>query len=216
MSGIVGETERMGHLVQDLLLLARLDEGRPPAREPLELVDLAAGALETARMVGPAWPVHLEASEAVEMLGDPVALRQVIDNFLANVRSHTPEGTTATVRVRREGDEAVVEVADDGPGLTAEQAARVFERFYRADPSRARTRGGAGLGLAIAASIVEAHGGTVRAAPAPGGGAVFTVRLPAYAGQADDRERGGDGAGEGPGPDGAIGLAAEHDQRSER
>ncbi|HUZ21342.1 MAG TPA: HAMP domain-containing sensor histidine kinase [Acidimicrobiales bacterium] len=208
MSGIAGETERMGQLVQDLLLLARLDEGRPPAREPLELVDLAAGAVETARMLGRGWPVRLEASEAVEVLGDPVALRQVIDNFLANVRSHTPEGTTATVRVRREGADAVIEVADDGPGLSADQAARVFERFYRADPSRARSHGGAGLGLAIAASIVEAHGGTVRASPAPGGGAVFTVRLPAYAGQSDERGGDeGDRAGEEPDADGAVGVA---------
>jgi two-component system OmpR family sensor kinase len=179
MSGIRGETARMGHLVEDLLLLARLDEGQPLAQDDVELVDLLGGALETARMVGPQWPVRLVASEAVEVVGDSVRLRQVLDNLLGNVRSHTPPGTETTVTVRRSGGEAVIDVADEGPGITEDQATRVFERFYRVDLSRARTRGGAGLGLAIVASIVQAHGGTVSARPGDRGGAVFTVRLPA-------------------------------------
>lgn len=178
MRGIRGEAERMGHLVEDLLLLARLDEGRPLAKSRVELVDLAAEAIETARTVGPDWPVRLVATDAVEVVGDPVRLRQVIDNLLGNVRSHAPAGTTATVTVAARNEVAVVEVADDGPGLSEDQARRVFERFYRVDTSRSRALGGAGLGLSIVASIVEAHGGSVRARPGDGGGAVFTVELP--------------------------------------
>jgi len=178
MRGIRNETARMGQLVEDLLLLARLDEGRPLARARVELVDLVAGSLETARMVGQDWPVRLVATDAVEVVGDVVRLRQVVDNLLGNVRAHTPPGTTATVAVASDGREATVEVADDGPGLTADQARRVFERFYRVDTSRARVLGGAGLGLAIVASIVEAHGGRVTARAGAEGGAVFSVRLP--------------------------------------
>jgi two-component system OmpR family sensor kinase len=106
-------------------------------------------------------------------------MRQVIDNLLSNVRAHTPPGTTSTVTVRTEGDQAVIEVADNGPGFTEDQARKVFERFYRTDASRSRSSGGAGLGLSIAASIVTAHRGSIGANPGPtGGGAVFTVRIP--------------------------------------
>jgi two-component system OmpR family sensor kinase len=105
-------------------------------------------------------------------------LREILDNLLANVRTHTPAGTRTTLRVRQEGDEAILEVADEGPGLDAEDAARVFERFYRADPSRARDRGGTGLGLAVVAALVEAHGGRVEVDATPGAGATFRVRLP--------------------------------------
>jgi two-component system OmpR family sensor kinase len=177
--GIKLETSRMARLVEDLLLLARLDERRPLHTAPVELVDLAAGAIETARTVGPQWPVRLEASDAAEVLGDELHLRQVLDNLLANVRAHTPPGTPVTVRIRAEPGEAVVEVADLGPGMTAEQAARVFERLYRADPSRARsTGGGAGLGLAIVRAIAEAHGGSASVVTAAGAGATFVIRLP--------------------------------------
>jgi two-component system, OmpR family, sensor kinase len=178
MAGIRAETGRMGHLVEDLLLLARLDEGRPLERKPLELVSLVTEAVETASAVGPEWPLTLEAGGPVEVTGDATRLRQVLDNLLANVRAHTPPGTPATVNVSTVDDEAVIEVADRGPGMTAEQAERVFERFYRADSSRSRQHGGTGLGLGIVAAIVSAHGGSVAASPAPGGGAVFTVRLP--------------------------------------
>ncbi len=179
MSGIRGESARMKSLVEDLLQLARLDEGRPVEREPVELVGLAAEAVQTARTVASAWPVHLDAEEPVETMGDRDRLRQVLDNLLVNVRTHTPAGTSTTVRLSRLDDVAVVEVADDGPGLDGEQASQVFERFYRADPSRSRVHGGAGLGLSIVKAIVTAHGGQVSAGSAPGGGAVFTVRLPA-------------------------------------
>ena len=179
MTGIRAETARMGDLVEDLLFLARLDEGRPLEREPVELVTIAAQAIDASRAVGPEWDVKLEAAHPVEVIGDAPRLRQVVDNLLGNVRSHTPPGTAAEVRIRTEGPEAVLEVADNGPGLAPDQAARVFERFYRVDASRSRDRGGAGLGLSIVAGIVQAHGGRVDvASDIRHPGAVFTVRLP--------------------------------------
>lgn len=178
MEGIRNETARMGSLVEDLMLLARLDEGRPLERTDVEVVGLVAEAVRTATTVGPKWPVHLEATQPVEVVGDPLRLRQVIDNLLANVRSHAPAGTSTAVRVALEGGDMVLTVADDGPGLDPEESARVFDRFYRADPSRSRLHGGAGLGLAIVSSIVRAHGGTVMLTPAADHGAVFTVRIP--------------------------------------
>ena len=181
MAGIRTETTRMGELVEDLLLLARLDEGRPLRHEPVELVALAAEAVAAARAVGPDWRVELRAIEPVEVAGDASRLRQVLDNLLANVRAHTPPGTTVTVTVRQADAFGILEVADDGPGMTAAEGARVFERFYRADPSRSRRHGGSGLGLSIVAAIVKAHGGQVKADAAPGRGATFTVRLPASA-----------------------------------
>jgi two-component system OmpR family sensor kinase len=178
MHGIRIETARMGHLVEDLLLLARLDEGRPLEREELELVGVAAEAVQTASTVGPSWPVQLVAQRPVEIVGDRMRLRQVLDNLLANIRTHCPQGTASVVTVEQEGQDAVITVADNGPGLDPEGAARIFERFFRADASRSRLFGGAGLGLSIVASITKAHGGTVTAGPNPGGGTVFTVRIP--------------------------------------
>ena len=181
LAGIQSQTTRMSQLVEDLLLLARLDEGRPLERRPVELVRLTAQAVETATAVGPEWPVRLRADRPVEVVGDEGRLRQVVDNLLANVRAHTPPGTNTQVRVAAEGDQAVIEVADNGPGLTDEQAGRVFERFYRADPSRSRQHGGSGLGLSIVAAIVAAHSGQVAVSEgsAGTGGSIFTVRLPA-------------------------------------
>jgi len=188
MKGIRAETDRMGHLVEDLVLLARLDEGRPLEREEVELVGVAAEAVQTAATVGPPWPVHLVARQPVEVVGDRVRIRQVLDNLLANVRTHCPPGTATTVVVATSGDEALITVSDDGPGIAAGDAEHLFERFYRVDPSRSRRHGGAGLGLSIVASIVRAHGGTVRAAPGANGGATFSVRIPrAGATQGDDR-----------------------------
>ena len=149
MRGIQSESARMKRLVEDLLLLARLDEGRPLEHEPVELVSLAADAVHAAAAVGPDWPISLDAERPVEVLGDPGRLRQVLDNLLANVRAHTPPGTASTVSVAEDGDVAVVQVADSGPGLPVDEAPHVFERFYRADPSRSRASGGSGLGLSI-------------------------------------------------------------------
>jgi two-component system, OmpR family, sensor kinase len=178
IEGIRGETSRMGSLVDDLLLLARLDEGRPLERQPVELVEVAAKSIETAVTVAPQWPVRLRAAHPVEVIGDGARIRQVLDNLLSNVRAHTPAGTAALVEVGDTDGEAVITVTDNGPGLDPQQAAHVFERFYRADPSRSREHGGAGLGLSIVASVVRAHGGTVRADGTLATGAVFTVRLP--------------------------------------
>jgi two-component system OmpR family sensor kinase len=177
MTGIGRESERMSALVEDLLLLARLDEGRPLEREPVQLDEVAAEAAETARAVDPSHPIEL-AIEPIAVYGDRVRLRQVVDNLLGNARSHTPAGTPVRVRVGRENGSAVLEVADEGPGMTVEQAERVFERFYRADASRTRASGGVGLGLAIVSAVTEAHGGDVGVESQPGRGTTFRVRLP--------------------------------------
>jgi two-component system, OmpR family, sensor kinase len=178
VAGIRTETARMDRLVNDLLTLARLDEGLAMEMAPVELVSLVSESVRTATAVGPEWPVRFWAARPVEVSGDKDRLRQVVDNLLANVRAHTPEGTVTTVRVDQVGDEAVVEVRDDGPGMPADDAHRVFERFYRSDPARSRTRGGSGLGLSIVAAIVDAHRGTVSASSATGEGMTVTVRLP--------------------------------------
>ena len=129
--------------------------------------------------VGADWPIAVEVDEPVEALGERDALRRVLDNLLLNVRTHTPEGTEATITLTRLGDLAVIEVADNGPGFAAEQAEELFARFFRGDSSRSRVHGGAGLGLSIVQAIVVAHGGRVSAHARSGGGAVFTVCLPA-------------------------------------
>jgi two-component system OmpR family sensor kinase len=160
MTGIQRESQRMGLLVDDLLLLARLDQGRPLEREPVDLDRVAREAVEAARMLDPDRRIDLVAPAPVEVVGDKERLRQVVDNLLANVRAHTPPGAGATVRVSNGSDRAVLEVADSGPGLSEEQLEHVFERFYRGDASRSRDQGGAGLGMAIAAAIAQSHGGS--------------------------------------------------------
>jgi two-component system OmpR family sensor kinase len=177
MRRIESEAQRMGVLVDDLLLLARIDEGLPLAREPVDLARVAADAVADARAVHPERQVDLDADHVV-VTGDDARLHQLVANLLANALIHTPSGTDVQVRVGTEGDDAVLCVADDGPGLSPEQAARVFERFYRADPSRSRANGGTGLGLSIVAAVAEAHGGRVSVDTAPGEGATFRVQLP--------------------------------------
>ncbi len=177
MSGITREAERMSLLVDDLLLLARLDEGRPLERKPVDLASVVREAVDAARVVDPERPIELSAEPAI-VTGDEARLRQVIDNLLANTRSHTPEGSPVSIELRSAYGRAELRVADRGPGLTMEQAAHVFERFYRADSSRARASGGAGLGLSIVAGVTEAHGGTAAVWPTPGGGATFEITLP--------------------------------------
>ncbi len=177
-SGIRTETARMDRLVNDLLTLARLDEGVPMEVTQVEVVSLVAEAVHTATAVGPEWPVHLSAARPIEVTADTDRLRQVVDNLLGNVRAHTPEGTTTTVHVSQVDRDAEIEVRDTGPGMPGEDAGRIFERFYRADPARTRTSGGSGLGLSIVWAIVTAHGGTVTATSAPGEGMTVTVRIP--------------------------------------
>jgi two-component system OmpR family sensor kinase len=177
MQGITRESERMSLLVEDLLLLARLDEGRPLERERVQLDELVREAVETAHAVDPDRRVDL-TTESVAVLGDRERLRQIVDNLLANVRSHTPAGAPARVAVSREDGRAVIEVQDTGPGLDTDEVARVFERFYRADESRSRSSGGVGLGLSIVAAVARAHGGTVGVRSEPGRGATFRIVLP--------------------------------------
>jgi two-component system OmpR family sensor kinase len=177
MSGITRESERMSLLVEDLLLLARLDEGRPLEREPVRVDEVVAEAVDTARALDPGRPVELE-TEPLVVRGDHDRLRQIVDNLLANVRSHTPAGSPARVSVARDGSNAVIEVADTGPGLDGAELARVFERFYRADESRSRASGGVGLGLSIVAAVARAHGGDVDVRSEPGHGAAFRIVLP--------------------------------------
>jgi two-component system OmpR family sensor kinase len=177
MTGINRESERMSLLVDDLLLLARLDEGRPLERQPVRLDEVVHDAIDAARAVEPERPITADLDEAV-VVGDRDRLRQVIDNLLANVRAHTPPDTPAHVRVAGEDAVAVVEVADEGPGLEPEHAEHVFERFYRTDASRARASGGVGLGLSIVDAVVRAHGGTARMTSAPGAGTTVRLELP--------------------------------------
>jgi two-component system OmpR family sensor kinase len=178
MGRIEAEATRMGVLVDDLLMLARLDQGRELRREAVDLVPLAGDLVHDARVVDPGRPIELRGEGPVVVEGDDLALRQVVGNLIANARIHTPAGTPIEVRVRAGDGHAMVEVADRGPGLAPEQAERVFERFFRADPSRARTSGGSGLGLSIVAAVAEAHGGRAELDTAPGRGATFRIVLP--------------------------------------
>jgi len=163
--------------VDDLLLLARLDQGRPLERESLDLTAVVTDAVDSARAIDPDRTIELHADAAVRIVGDAGRLRQVIDNLLDNARVHAPDAAV-TVTVGVDGDDATLEVADGGPGIDPEVASRIFERFMRGDPSRSRGTGGAGLGLSIVAAIVEAHGGSVTASAGGDGGATMTVRLP--------------------------------------
>jgi len=180
MQRIEAEAARMGVLVDDLLLLARLDQGRPLEREPLDLARIVEEAVDSARAVEPDRPIDVELHAPTSVIGDEGRLRQVVDNLLDNARVHTPASSRVRVTLGPDDDGSVLlTVADEGPGLPAETATRAFERFYRGDPSRSRSMGGAGLGLAIVAAIVEAHGGTVTVRSEEGAGATFEVRLPA-------------------------------------
>ena len=194
MRRIEDEATRMGGLVEDLLMLARLDERRPARAEPVDLAVLAGDAVHDVRGLDPDRPVRLtglgtgSGPVPAVVVGDEGGLRQVVTNLVANAVRHTPAGTPVEVAVGVEpahegsdgGGSAVIEVRDHGPGLAPQDAERVFERFYRVDSSRRRgTGGGSGLGLSIVAAVTAAHGGTVDVRTTPGGGATFRVRLPA-------------------------------------
>ena len=178
MARIEAESRRMAALVEELLLLARLDEQRPLHLVAIDLAAVAADAVTDARAVEAERPLTLDAPAPVIVMGDPDRLRQVIDNLLRNVRVHTPAAAPATVRVFAEGGCARVVVEDSGPGIDPESLPHVFDRFWRRDHSRTRATGGAGLGLAIVTALAAAHGGSVTAGNLPGGGAAFTVELP--------------------------------------
>ena len=177
LRGITVESERMRELVEELLLLAHLDEGRPLAHGRVDLNEVVLDAINAARTVSPAWPIALRAARVITIDGDARRIRQIVDNLLTNVRTHTPPGTATTVTLDA-AERATIIVRDNGPGMTAEQATHVFERFYRADPSRARSSGGAGLGLAIVDALVHAHHGMISIETAPGQGLTITLSLP--------------------------------------
>jgi two-component system OmpR family sensor kinase len=194
---IEDEAARMGLLVEDLLMLARLDQERPLELAPVALPVLLADAAAAAHAVAPERTIAVELAEPADRLvvaGDEARLRQVIGNLVTNALTHTPAGTPIALRLRiEEPDQVVIEVSDQGPGLAPEQAEHVFERFYRVDKARTRRasavaprstgalaapHSGAGLGLAIVAALVAAHNGTVEVQTAPGLGATFRIRLP--------------------------------------
>ncbi len=183
MRQIRAEAERMNELVNDLLLLARLDRERPIEHEQLDLAEVVEDAVEALRVSTPDRPVSLVAAGPAVVTGDAGRLRQVADNLLANAVSHTAAGTPVEVRVLRRNGSAVLEVEDHGPGVPPAEQLHIFEPFHRADPSRARTTGGVGLGLAIVAAITRAHGGNVGVRSDGSTGSTFWVRLPAWNGQ---------------------------------
>jgi len=189
MQRLEKEAARMGLLVEDLLLLARLDQQRPLARQPIDLLSLAADAVHDARLLAPSRTIDLsvQPGAAFLVIGDEPRLRQVIGNLMSNALTHTPDGTPIEVTIRsgkvdpRVPDSppaVILDVTDHGPGMTPEQAHRAFERFYRADQARTRATGGSGLGLAIVNSLVAAHGGDASVHTAPGQGATFRIALP--------------------------------------
>jgi len=183
MRHIREEASRMSVLVDDLLLLARLDHQRPIALDPVDLTAIVSAAVRAAQVSAPERVIGLEVSGQVPVIGDSDRLRQVVDNLLANAVQHTPEGSRIEVRVRAESPSAYLEVCDQGPGIPLEEQAHIFEPFHRSDPTRARATGGAGLGLTIVAAIAHAHGGTVGVVSDPAldngqRGATFWVRVP--------------------------------------
>jgi two-component system OmpR family sensor kinase len=184
MSRIESESRRMGLLVDDLLLLARLDAQRPIEQHRVDLLALATDAVHDAQAVAPSRNITMEVLDGPgtpEVLGDEPRLRQVLGNLVANALQHTPETADITVRVGTDAGDAILEVVDEGPGMSQQDALRVFERFYRTDSSRARISGGSGLGLSIVDSLVQAHGGIVTVTTAPGQGCRFYVSLPRIA-----------------------------------
>ena len=173
------ESVRMSSLVEDLLLLARLDQSRELAKEPVDLNTLITEAVASARAAGPNHPIEikLEASE-IFVLGDSQRIHQVIANLLANARTHTPDGTEISITAMQGVSETTIAVSDKGPGLSKADQDRIFERFYRADPSRVRNSGeGSGLGLSIVDAVMKAHGGYVSVKSEVGRGATFTLHF---------------------------------------
>jgi two-component system, OmpR family, sensor kinase len=172
------ESIRMTGLVDDMLVLARLDQGRPLEQAPVDLQAIARDAVADARAVAPQRQISLDAIDPVVVSGDDTRLRQVVGNLVRNALVHTPQNTTIEIAVSTADSVGLISVADHGPGLGAEDTNRIFEPFYRADPSRSRDSGGSGLGLSIVSAVVTAHGGRVKVSQTDGGGATFEVELP--------------------------------------
>ena len=174
------ESIRMGSLVEDLLLLARLDQHRTIEREPVDLSLLAEEAVASAQAAGPDHPITLNSQgEEIFVLGDQLRIHQALANLLVNARTHTPAGTPITVTISQSDDETLLSVSDKGPGLSKEHQERIFERFYRADSSRSRTAGeGSGLGLSIVDAVMKALGGHVSVESKEGEGSTFTLHFP--------------------------------------
>jgi two-component system OmpR family sensor kinase len=178
MERVESEATRMSGLVDDLLLLARLDQGRPVEREDVDLTALLVDVVSDAHVAGPDHPLDLDLpDEPITVSGDNFRLHQVVANLLTNARMHTPAGTHVSVRLVQVDGRARITVTDDGPGIPASLLPSVFDRFARGDDSRSRAAGSTGLGLAIVSSVVAAHGGVVRVQSAPGC-TEFTVDLP--------------------------------------
>ncbi len=168
----------MSVLVDDLLLLARLDRERPFAHDAVDLAAVVLASADAARVSAPLRSITTEVSGPVTVVGDASRLRQVVDNLVSNAVTHTADGTPIEIRVTTVDNQAVVEVQDHGPGIAADEQVKIFEPFHRSDPSRARSSGGVGLGLAIVSAIANAHQGDVGVVSNGSGGATFWVRLP--------------------------------------
>jgi two-component system OmpR family sensor kinase len=180
MERVEAEAKRMTALVEDLLLLARLDAGRSLDQVEVDLTSLTVDVLSDAHAAGPTHRWHLQVpDEPVVVTGDPARLHQVLANLLANARTHTPEGTNVFVSLDIEGSLAVARVRDDGPGIASDVIDTIFERFSRGAESRSRAAGSTGLGLAIVSAVVGAHAGTISVTSRPGD-TVFTVALPSH------------------------------------
>jgi len=176
---IENESVRMGALIEDLLMLARLDQSRDLVNSPVNLTELVTEAVESARAAGPEHPITLDLPDEAFVLGDARKIHQVVANLLANARIHTPAGTPISISINSNEDGTTISIADSGPGLSEEDQARIFERFYRADPSRNRSNEeGSGLGLSIVDAVMQAHGGKVGVTSKLGEGATFTVFFP--------------------------------------
>jgi len=178
MTRIGSESRRMAALVEDLLLLARLDQGRPVRHDAVPLSELVNDALLDLRAVEPDRPVDARVQPNVVVSGDEDRLRQVIGNLFTNVRVHTPPESPLEIALSARNGSSTLRVADHGPGVDPAHVEHIFDRFYRADSGRSRDRGGSGLGLSIAASVAAAHGGEINYSTTPGGGATFTLTLP--------------------------------------
>jgi two-component system OmpR family sensor kinase len=187
LRAIEAEATRMAQLVDDLLMLARLDEERPLRFEPVAFDEVVQAAAQAAAVVEPGHPVTCALERSIVVAGDAAALRRVVDNLLANARRHTPAGTEVYIGLVEVGGDAVLTVADTGPGIPVADRDRIFDRFFRPGGGRSRDHGGTGLGLAIVHAIVTAHHGQVSLRDAQPHGAVFEVRLPLVHDGAGDR-----------------------------